>query len=67
MTTIEDLPQHSITEMSVDEALEALRHIRLSRRTTKVSSKKRAKTSAKKPVKKLSTDQARKMLELLGG
>lgn len=69
MTTIEDLPQQSISEMSTDEALDLLRQIRLSRRIPKTSSKKRAKTKAKKttPLAKLNMTQAQKLLELLEG
>jgi len=70
MTTIEDLSQHSISEMSTDEQLELLRQIRLSRRTPKASSIKRAKTRAKKakgPIAKLDPEMARKLLEIIEG
>ena len=66
MTTIEDLPQKSISEMSTEEALELLRTIRLSRRTPKVSSKKRSKKQTVVP-KKMTPEEARKLLEIIGG
>lgn len=72
MATIEDLPQKSISEMTTDEALELLRQVRLSRRTPKASSQKHGKAKAAKAAKskelpKVSAEQARKLLELLGG
>lgn len=68
MATIEDLDHKPISEMSVDEAIEHLRVIRLSRRTQKASTKK--KSSPKKSTKdkkELTALQAKKLLELLGG
>jgi len=73
MSTIEDLPQKSISEMSTDEAIELLRTIRLSRRIQKASSKKYAKkytkkaTEGKKGKKDLTKADAQKLLKLLGG
>jgi len=71
MSTIEDLPQESISEMSTDEAIELLRTIRLSRRIQKVSSKKYTKKYKKKEAKvktkELSKLQAQKLLKLLEG
>ena len=70
MSTIEDLPQKSISEMSTDEAIELLRTIRLSRRTQKVSSKKYTKKYTKKEAKvkkELTKAEAQKLLKLLGG
>ncbi len=71
MSTIEDLPQKSISEMSTDEAIELLRTIRLSRRTQKASSKKYTKKYKKKEKKVESKEmtkiQAQKLLKLLGG
>lgn len=68
MATIEDLDQKSISELSTDEALELLRQIRLSRRTIKSSYKRPAsKTKAQKAPAKMSSEQAKKLLELLGG
>ena len=67
MATIEDLDHKPISEMSVDEAIEHLRVIRLSRRTQKAKPKK---TTSKKPTKdkkELSKLQAQKLLDLLGG
>lgn len=66
MATIEDLPSRSITEMSIPEALELLREIRLSRRTPKKTKRKAAATKAKKKEKQLTPEQAMKILELLG-
>ncbi len=70
MSTIEDLPQRSISEMSTDEAIELLRQIRLSRRTQKASSRKYTKKYADKSTKdkkELSKAQAQELLKLLGG
>lgn len=70
MSTIEDLPQKSVSEMSTDEAIELLRNIRLSRRTQKASSKKYTKKYEKKESKgkkDLTKIQAQKLLKLLGG
>lgn len=67
MSTIEDLQQASFSEMSTDEALELLRQIRLSRRITKKSPKKKSTTTKVKKTKKLSKVEAKKLLELLGG
>lgn len=69
MSTIEDLQHKPISEMSTDEALELLRTIRLSRRTQKVSSKKKTSKKSTKAKKKdgLSKAQAKKLLELIGG
>jgi len=65
MATIDDLNYPSITDMSQDEAIEALRQIRLSRRipVKKVSNKK-AKKAAKK-IPKLNQDQAKNLLDLI--
>lgn len=70
MTTIEDLPTESISDLSTDEAIELLRQIRLSRRTYKPSPKKTksAQTKAKKKTEqKLTPAQAKKLLEILEG
>ena len=68
MAIIENLGKKSLVELSQDEAIELLRQIRLSRRTTKVSNKS-STTKAKKVKKKetLTASQAKKLLELLGG
>jgi len=65
MANLDDLNYTSLSEMSVDEALELLRQIRLSRRIP-------VKKSRKKPQKKtkelnISSQQAAKILEILGG
>ena len=66
MATIDDLPHKPISEMSVDEALEHLRVIRLSRRTQKASPKKTSKKKTKEK-KDLTAAQAKQLLKLLGG
>lgn len=67
---IDDLNTTSIADMSVEEGLELLRQIRLSRRTPKKSSKKKSSSSSSKKAKKqqpeLTPEQAAKLLELLG-
>ena len=67
MATIEDLDHKPISEMSVDEAIEHLRVIRLSRRTQKAKPKKSSPKKSTKAKKELSVLQAKKLLELLGG
>jgi len=66
MANLDDLNYTPLSEMSVDEALELLRQIRLSRR---VPVKKPRKATSKKKEKKLnlSSEQAAKLLEILGG
>ena len=71
MATIEDLTQESLNEMSVEEGLELIRQIRLSRRTPKASAKRKA-TGAARSVKRkatppvLSPELAKQLLTLLG-
>ena len=67
MSTIEDLNYPSITDMSQDEAIEALRQIRLSRRIPVeiVSNKKAASKRAAKKIPKLNQDQAKNLLDLI--
>jgi len=69
MATIDDLGKKSMADLSNDEALEMLRQIRLSRRTQKASSKKASATKAKKTQKsgKITADQAKQLLKMLGG
>jgi len=70
MSTIEDLPQKSISDMSTDDAIELLRQIRLSRRTQKVSSRKYTKKyedKGAKGKKDLTKLEAQKLLKLLEG
>ena len=66
MSTIEDLNYPSITDMSQDEAIEALRQIRLSRRipTRKVSNRKVSKKASKK-IPKIDSNQAKNLLDLI--
>ena len=68
MATIEDLNK-SITDMSVDEGIEHLRQLRLSRRIpvkkqSKATIKKKAKAKA---IPKVNSEQAKDLLKLLGG
>ena len=68
MATIEDLNFESFVDKSQDEAIEHLRQIRLSRRIPlkpKSSVKKKAKASSK-AMPKLSAEQAKKLLEMIG-
>ena len=73
MTTIEDLGYKSISDMTIDEAIEHLRQIRLSRRVPvkKVSSKRSSSKPKPKPKLKstpnLTPEQAKKLLDLIGG
>ena len=68
MATIEDLGYKSISDMTTDEAIEHLRQIRLSRRTPiKKTSSKKTTAKASKAIPKMSADQAKKLLELIGG
>ena len=68
MAIIDDLGKKSMADMSQDEALELLRQIRLSRRTQKVP-KPSSTTKAKKSTSttKMSVEQARQLLKILGG
>jgi len=66
MATLEDLGIPSITDMSQDEAIEHLRQIRLSRRTSKQTITKSTVAKAKaKAVPKVSASQAANLLKLL--
>ena len=66
MATIEDLSEKSLSEMSVDEAIEHLRQIRLSRRTQKKPTKK-ASPRKKKKKESLTQKQAQDLLKILEG
>ena len=69
MTTIEDLPIPSISDMSPDEAIEYLRQLRLARRQP-VKRHSKSTTKAKKQTKaasKITKEQAAELLKLLGG
>ena len=71
MANIDDLDLTSINDMSRDEALELLRQLRLSRRTSKVPAKKAAATAVKNKQKKtmpaLTPEQAAALLAMLEG
>jgi len=70
MANLDDLDIKSISDMSVDEAHELLRQLRLSRRTPKASAKKKASTAVKNKQKQpptLTPEQAAELLKLLGG
>ena len=71
MATIDDLDLQSISDMSQEEALEALRQLRLARRTPTKSTVTRTQTRVKKevkdPTKNLTSEQAAELLKLLGG
>lgn len=68
MTHLENLGKKSLADLSVDEAHELLRQIRLSRRVQKKKPKKTSsKTKAKKKDEGLTAEQAKKLLEILGG
>ena len=66
MANIDDLNYESITDMPIDEAIEHLRQIRLSRRIpvkkTKSTSKKKAKA-----LPQVNPDQAAELLDILKG
>ena len=67
MATIEDLNYKSLSEMSINEAIEHLRQIRLSRRIP-VKKARKVKKVVKKQNKKmpeLTPEQAKKLLEML--
>jgi len=68
MATIEDLNNPSITDMSADEAIEYLRQLRLSRRTPvkKQSTSTKAKKKQAKVAAKITKQQAKALLDLLG-
>jgi hypothetical protein len=68
MADLESLGYKSISEMSTDEAIEHLRQIRLSRRvpakTTKP--KKESVKKQKNDIGKMSPEEAKKLLEMIG-
>jgi len=71
MATIDDLGLQSISDMSQEEAIEALRQLRLARRTLTKATKVRTQTAVKKKkkdlTKNLTPEQATELLKLLGG
>jgi len=70
MATIDNLDLQSISDMSQEEALEALRQLRLARRTptkaTATRTQTRVKKEAKDPTKNLTPEQAAELLKALG-
>lgn len=66
MANLDDLNYTSISDMSTDEALETLRQIRLSRRTSVKTTKTTTKKSAKAKTE-ISAEQAAEILKILGG
>ena len=69
MATIEDLKIPSLTDMSPDEAIEHLRQLRLQRRTPikRKSSSTKKKAAQSKAASKITKEQAKELLKLLGG
>jgi|LGOV01.1.fsa_nt_gb hypothetical protein len=67
MATINDLSQKELSSLSIDEAIELLRNIRLSRRIVKKSSKTKTKKVKNKKQKNLTPKQAGELLKILGG
>lgn len=69
MAELEDLDYTSFIDMSTDEQIEHLRQIRLSRRTPKKGKSKtptKSKSTKKKSEPKLTPDQAKKLLDMIG-
>ena len=64
MADLDDLKYNSITEIQVDEAIELLRQIRLSRRVP-VSKTKIIRKKSEVP--KINSNQAAELLKILGG
>lgn len=69
MANLEDLGYKSLAEMSLDERLELIRQIRLSRR---IPVKKPTKSTAKRKQRQkaapiVDADQAAELLKILGG
>lgn len=67
MANLDDLNYKSITDMNIDEALETIRQIRLSRR---IPVKKVTKSTTKKKKKvapKVDSNQAAELLKILTG
>ena len=67
MADLESLNYSSISEMSVDEAIEMLRQIRLSRRIPEKRRKKTTKRKKKNDNLNISQKQALEILNILGG
>lgn len=68
MTTIEDLKYKPINEMTIDESIEQLRQLRLSRRTPvkKVRSKPASRSTTKSIVKNLDKESINELLDMIG-
>jgi len=66
MATLDDLNIPALTDMSVDEGIEHLRQLRLSRRTPVKKTKTTIKKAKAKATSKISTKQAQELLKLLG-
>jgi hypothetical protein len=71
MANLDDLGHKSITDMDIDESLERIRQIRLSRNTVKESPRKPRTSAVKKikqlPMPEISPELAAKLLAKLGG
>lgn len=72
MADLNDLGRVSITDMSVDEALETIRQIRLRRRTATKKPKSKSTISVKRTPNVVSSQvidakMAQELLKLLGG
>ena len=71
MADLESLNYPSISDMSTDEAIEALRQIRLSRRISTKPTKTTRKVTKKKAPKvdpnSMTADQVAELLKTLGG
>ena len=68
MADLDSLNYPSISDMSTDEALEALRQIRLSRRiSTKPTKTTRKATKKKVDPNSMSAEQIEELLKTLGG
>ena len=65
MADLNDLNYTSVSEMQVDEAIEMLRQIRLSRRVPVRKVKTTTKKSKQAP--KVNSNQAAELLKILGG
>lgn len=64
---LNNITQNSFTNISVDDALELLRRIRLSRRTPKKKTREyKAKKAKKNALPKLTPAQAAEVLRMLG-
>jgi len=67
MANLDDLNYKSITDMDVDEALETIRQIRLSRRIPVKKVTKSTMKKKKKMAPKVDANQAAELLKILTG